>query len=104
MWVEQRPLGKTGATVSALGFGCGTAGGLMNRGKPCEQRAVVERDRGRSRSGLGVINIQPLSAGGLLEQAHPLHARDFTPGRLLSTGARRRTWRRPTRDHAPMDI
>jgi aryl-alcohol dehydrogenase-like predicted oxidoreductase len=38
-------------------------------------------------AGLGVINIQPLSAGGLLEQAHP-YARDFTQGRLLSTGAR----------------
>jgi aryl-alcohol dehydrogenase-like predicted oxidoreductase len=38
-------------------------------------------------AGLGVINIQPLSAGGLLDQAHP-YARDFTHGRLLNTGAR----------------
>jgi aryl-alcohol dehydrogenase-like predicted oxidoreductase len=38
-------------------------------------------------AGLGVINIQPLSAGGLLEQAHP-YARDFTRGRLLGKGAR----------------
>jgi predicted aldo/keto reductase-like oxidoreductase len=38
-------------------------------------------------AGLGVVNIQPLSAGGLLKQAHP-YARDFTHGRLLSVGAR----------------
>jgi aryl-alcohol dehydrogenase-like predicted oxidoreductase len=38
-------------------------------------------------AGLGVINIQPLSAGGLLDQAHP-YARDFTHGRLLPKGAR----------------
>ena len=37
-------------------------------------------------AGLGVINIQPLSAGGLLDQAHP-YARDFTHGRLLDVGA-----------------
>ena len=38
-------------------------------------------------AGLGVINIQPLSAGGLLDRAHP-YARDFTHGRLLDVGAR----------------
>jgi aryl-alcohol dehydrogenase-like predicted oxidoreductase len=38
-------------------------------------------------AGLGVFTIQPLSAGGLLEQAHP-YARDFTHGRLLGKGAR----------------
>jgi aryl-alcohol dehydrogenase-like predicted oxidoreductase len=36
-------------------------------------------------AGLGVFNIQPLSAGGLLAQAHP-YARDFTHGRLLGRG------------------
>jgi L-galactose dehydrogenase/L-glyceraldehyde 3-phosphate reductase len=41
--IEQRPLGATGATISALGFGCGTAGGLMNKGEPREQIAIVER-------------------------------------------------------------
>jgi aryl-alcohol dehydrogenase-like predicted oxidoreductase len=38
-------------------------------------------------AGRGVFNIQPLSAGGLLAQAHP-YARDFTHGRLLGTGNR----------------
>jgi L-galactose dehydrogenase/L-glyceraldehyde 3-phosphate reductase len=41
--MEQRRLGNTGRTISALGFGCGTAGGLMNKGEPSEQRAVVAR-------------------------------------------------------------
>lgn len=41
--MEQRPLGSTGLSVSALGFGCGAVGGLMVRGAPDEQRAAVVR-------------------------------------------------------------
>ena len=41
--MEQRPLGKTGLTVSALGFGCGAVGGLMVGGDPAEQRQAVSR-------------------------------------------------------------
>ena len=41
--MEQRPLGKTGLTVSALGFGCGAIGGLMTKGEPADQRRAVER-------------------------------------------------------------
>jgi aryl-alcohol dehydrogenase-like predicted oxidoreductase len=41
--VEQRPLGQTGLSVSALGFGCGAVGGLMVRGDPTEQRRAVTR-------------------------------------------------------------
>ncbi len=41
--MEQRPLGKTGLNVSALGFGCGAVGGLMTRGDPSEQRQAVSR-------------------------------------------------------------
>jgi aryl-alcohol dehydrogenase-like predicted oxidoreductase len=41
--VEQRPLGKTGLSVSVLGFGCGAVGGLMVRGDPVEQTGAVER-------------------------------------------------------------
>jgi aryl-alcohol dehydrogenase-like predicted oxidoreductase len=41
--VQQRSFGKTGLTVSALGFGCGAVGGLMTRGDPDDQVAAVRR-------------------------------------------------------------
>jgi aryl-alcohol dehydrogenase-like predicted oxidoreductase len=41
--MEPRPLGATGLTVSALGFGCGAVGGLMVRGDASEQRQAVSR-------------------------------------------------------------
>ncbi|MFN8558977.1 MAG: aldo/keto reductase [Dehalococcoidia bacterium] len=41
--METRALGKTGLTVSALGFGCGSVGGLMVRGEAREQRETVAR-------------------------------------------------------------
>src|SRR6266487_2557129 len=43
MRMEHRPLGSTGLTVSALGFGCGAVGGLMVRGDRDEQRRAVSR-------------------------------------------------------------
>jgi aryl-alcohol dehydrogenase-like predicted oxidoreductase len=41
--VESRSLGKTGLTVSALGFGCGNVGGLIIRGTPAERERGVGR-------------------------------------------------------------
>lgn len=41
--MEQRRLGSTGLSVSALGFGAGGVGGLMVRGEPAEQRRTVAR-------------------------------------------------------------
>jgi len=41
--MELRRLGKTGLTVSALGFGCGAVGGLMVRGAAAEQRRAIAR-------------------------------------------------------------
>src|SRR5207249_2774968 len=35
--MDYRPLGRTGLTVSMLGFGCGAVGGLLVRGGPAEQ-------------------------------------------------------------------
>lgn len=41
--MNYRPLGRTGLTVSELGFGCGNVGGLMVRGTPEDQRQAVAR-------------------------------------------------------------
>jgi len=41
--LKYRRLASTGITVSELGFGCGSVGGLMTRGDAPEQREVVAR-------------------------------------------------------------
>ncbi len=41
--MEQRILGRTGVSVSVLGFGCGAVGGLMVRGSPADQERAVGR-------------------------------------------------------------
>jgi aryl-alcohol dehydrogenase-like predicted oxidoreductase len=41
--MELRTLGRTGLEVSALGFGCGSIGGLMVRGDPADQTRAVAR-------------------------------------------------------------
>lgn len=41
--MQTRTLGRTGLTVSALGFGCGAVGGLMVRGEPADQERAVAR-------------------------------------------------------------
>jgi len=41
--MELRSLGRTGLTVSTLGFGCGNVGGLMIRGTPVDQERAVGR-------------------------------------------------------------
>jgi L-galactose dehydrogenase/L-glyceraldehyde 3-phosphate reductase len=41
--MDQRALGRTGLTVSAIGFGCGAVGGLMVKGEPAAQARAVAR-------------------------------------------------------------
>lgn len=41
--MEMRMFGRTGVTLSVLGFGCGAVGGLMVRGDPAEQERTIAR-------------------------------------------------------------
>jgi aryl-alcohol dehydrogenase-like predicted oxidoreductase len=41
--MQKRQLGRTGLSVSVLGFGCGTVGGLMTRGEARDQERAVAR-------------------------------------------------------------
>ena len=41
--MEQRPLGRTGLQVSALGYGSGAIGGLFTKGDPAEQQRAIAR-------------------------------------------------------------
>lgn len=41
--MEKRTFGRSGMTVSILGFGCGAVGGLMVRGDPADQERAIAR-------------------------------------------------------------
>src|SRR5687767_2048649 len=62
--MQCRPLGTTGTTISALGFGCGTAGGLMNKGDAREQVQAVAR---AVEAGITYFDTAPNYGDGLSE-------------------------------------
>src|SRR5271154_1438357 len=41
--MDMRVFGRTGMTLSALGFGCGAVGGIMVRGDPRDQERTIAR-------------------------------------------------------------
>ena len=59
--MEQRILGRTGLTISALGFGCGNVGGLMVRGTPAERERAVAR---AVELGINYFDTAPLYGDG----------------------------------------
>lgn len=63
--MNQRPLGSTGLTVSELGFGCGSVGGLMVRGDPADQRRAVARALD---AGITYFDTAPSYGGGRSEE------------------------------------
>jgi aryl-alcohol dehydrogenase-like predicted oxidoreductase len=43
MAVRQRTLGRTGFSISEVGFGCGNQAGLLVRGEPAQQVSIIAR-------------------------------------------------------------
>jgi aryl-alcohol dehydrogenase-like predicted oxidoreductase len=74
--MEHRILGRTGLTISALGFGCGNVGGLMIRGAPAERERAVAR---AVELGINYFDTAPLygdgesetNLGRVLKALHP---------------------------------
>ncbi|HEY6430542.1 MAG TPA: aldo/keto reductase [Acetobacteraceae bacterium] len=62
--MQARPLGRTGLTVSVLGFGCGAVGGLMVRGAPADQERAVAR---AVQAGINYFDTAPLYGNGASE-------------------------------------
>jgi aryl-alcohol dehydrogenase-like predicted oxidoreductase len=63
--MEQRPLGTTGLTVSALGFGAGAIGGLMTRGTAADQTRAVASALA---AGIRYFDTAPLYGDGRSEE------------------------------------
>ncbi len=62
--MQTRILGRTGLTVSVLGFGCGAVGGLMVRGDPADQDRAVAR---AVELGVNYFDTAPLYGDGRSE-------------------------------------
>lgn len=62
--MQTRVLGRTGLTVSVLGFGCGAVGGLMVRGDPADKERAVARAVER---GVNYFDTAPLYGDGQSE-------------------------------------
>src|SRR6266542_6796563 len=80
--MESRSLGKTGLTVSTLGFGCGNVGGLIIRGTP------AERERGVARAmelGIDYFDTAPSYGDGESERNLGRVLRALRPDVLVGT-------------------
>jgi len=63
--VEYRTLGRTGLKVSAIGFGCGSIGGLLIRGEAATQRRTVAR---AIEAGINYFDTAPSYGDGRSEE------------------------------------
>src|SRR5260370_17720071 len=87
--MEQRPLGNTGLTVSALGFGCGAVGGLMVRGESAEQRHAVSRALD---AGITYFDTAASYGDGLSEEHLGQVMRDLGAWSRVVVGTKLRLW------------
>jgi len=80
--MEQRVLGRTGAAISVLGFGCGAVGGLMVRGAPADQERAVGR---ALESGINYFDTAPSYGNGASEENLGRVLKSLKPEIFLST-------------------
>ena len=80
--MEQRVLGRTGATVSVLGFGCGAVGGLMVRGAPADQERAVAR---ALEAGINYFDTAPSYGNGASEENLGRVLKSLKPDIFLSS-------------------
>jgi aryl-alcohol dehydrogenase-like predicted oxidoreductase len=80
--MEQRVLGRTGATLSVLGFGCGAVGGLMVRGTPADQERAVAR---ALEHGINYFDTAPAYGNGASEENLGRVLTSLRPEIFLST-------------------
>jgi len=80
--MEQRMLGRTGARLSLLGFGCGAVGGLMVRGAPGDQERAVAR---ALELGINYFDTAPAYGDGASEEALGRVLRKLRPEIFLGT-------------------
>lgn len=80
--MEQRVLGRTGVSVSVLGFGCGAVGGLMVRGAPGDQERAVAR---ALEAGINYFDTAPSYGKGASEENLGRVLNNLKPEIFLST-------------------
>ncbi|HLJ21027.1 MAG TPA: aldo/keto reductase, partial [Stellaceae bacterium] len=80
--MEKRVLGRTGASVSVLGFGCGAVGGLMVRGTPADQARAVARALD---AGINYFDTAPAYGNGASEENLGRVLKSLKPEIFLST-------------------
>jgi L-galactose dehydrogenase/L-glyceraldehyde 3-phosphate reductase len=80
--MEQRILGRTGVSVSVLGFGCGAVGGLMVRGAPADQARAVAR---ALEAGINYFDTAPAYGNGASEENLGRVLQSLKPDIFLST-------------------
>lgn len=80
--MERRTLGRTGLSVSTLGFGCGAVGGLMVRGTAADQERAVAR---ALELGINLFDTAPAYGNGESERNLGRVLRTLGPDVVVTT-------------------
>jgi aryl-alcohol dehydrogenase-like predicted oxidoreductase len=80
--MEMRTLGRTGVSVSVLGFGCGAVGGMMVRGAPADQERAVAR---AVEAGVTFFDTAPMYGDGASETNLGRVLKALKPAIVLAT-------------------